>query len=158
MLNGVIGRSSLQCCHHHLLFLALVISLLSLFHGFPLCTEQNIFLNIALLKSLWNYLSNMWSFIENGVQTTELCPFYFSAVCCPKLISGCVALGGSGIIACRNLWLSWFLICWNCNLMGLLNIQKYSVFSLWDHVEFWWDQWLLAHWSGDVNDLDHSIF
>jgi hypothetical protein len=50
MLNGVIGRPSLHCCHHHLLFLVLVISLLSRFHGFPLCTEQNIYWNIALLK------------------------------------------------------------------------------------------------------------
>jgi hypothetical protein len=122
MLNGVIGRSSVQCCHHHLLFLILIVSLLSLFHGFPLCTEQNIYRNIALLKSLWNYLPSMWLFIENGVQTRELCPFYFSAACCPKLISGCVALGDSGITACRNLWLSWFLICWNCNFMGILNI------------------------------------
>jgi hypothetical protein len=30
--------------------------LLSLFHGFPLCPEQNIYRNIDLLKSLWNYL------------------------------------------------------------------------------------------------------
>jgi hypothetical protein len=132
--------------------------LLSLFHRFPLCTEQNIYRNISLLKSLWNYLSNVWSFIENGVQTRELRTFYFSAACCPKLISGRVALGDSGITACRNLQLSWFLICWNLNFMGLLNIHKYSVFSLRDHAEFWWDRWLLAHWSGDVNDLDHSIF
>jgi hypothetical protein len=110
--------------------------LLSLFHGFPLCTGQNIYRNIALLKILWNYLSNVWSFIENGVQTRELCLFYFSAACCPKLISGRVALGDSGITACRNLWLSWFLICWNCNFMGLLNIEKYSVFSLRDHQNF----------------------
>jgi hypothetical protein len=86
--------------------------LLSLFHGFPLCPEQNIYRNIALLKSLWNYLSNVWSFIENGVQTRELCPFYLNAVCCPKQISGCVALGDSGITARRNLRLYWFLICW----------------------------------------------
>jgi hypothetical protein len=128
MLNGVIGHSSLQCCHNHLLFLVLVISLLSLFHGFPLCTEQNIYRNIVLLKSLWNYLSNVWSFIENGVQRRELCPFYFSVACCPKLISGRVALDDSDITACRNLWLTWFLIRWNCHFMGLLNIQKYSVF------------------------------
>jgi hypothetical protein len=31
------------------------------------------------------------------------------------------------------------------------------VFSLRNNAEFWWDQWFLAHWSGDVNDLDHSI-
>jgi hypothetical protein len=128
MLNGVIGLPSLQCCHHHLLFLVLIISLLSLFHGFPLCPEQNIYWNIALLKILWNYLSNVWSFIKNGVQTRELCPFYFSVVCCPKLISGCVALGDSGITACRNLRLSWSLIGWNHNFMGLLISKILSVF------------------------------
>jgi hypothetical protein len=103
--------------------------LLSLFHRFPFCAEQNIYQNIALLKSLWNYLSNVWSFIKNGVQTRELCPFYFSAAWCPKLISGRVALGDSGITSCRNLQLSWSLIGWNRNFMGLLNIQKYLVFS-----------------------------
>jgi hypothetical protein len=87
-----------------------------------------------------NYLSNVWSFIKNGVQTRELCLFYFSVACCRKLISGRVALGVSGITVCRNLLLSWFLICWSRNFMGLLNIQKYSVFSLQDHTEIWWDQ------------------
>jgi hypothetical protein len=98
------------------------------FIDFPICTEQNIYWNIALLKSLWNYISNVWSFIENGVQTRELCPFYFSAVCCPKLISGHVALSDSGITACRNLWLSWSLIGWNCTFMGLLYPKISSVF------------------------------
>jgi hypothetical protein len=100
----------------------------------------------------------VWSFIKNVVQTRESCSFYFSAVCCPKLISGRVALGDLGITSCRNLRLSWLLICWNRNFMVFLNIQKYSVFSLRDHIEFWWDQWLLAHLPGDVNVLDHSIF
>jgi hypothetical protein len=128
------------------------------FMDFPLCTEQNIYWNIALLISLWNYLSNVWSFIENGVQTRELCPFYFSAMCCAKLISGRVALGDSGITSCRNLRLFWFLICWNGNFMGILNIQKYTVFFLREHAELWWDRWLLSHCFGDVNDLDHYIF
>jgi hypothetical protein len=118
ILNGVIGRPSLQCCHHHLLFLVLIISLPYLFHGFPLCPEQNIYQNIALLKSLWNYLSNVWLFIENGVQTRELCSFYFSVAWCPKLISGRGAFGDSGITACTNLRLYWFLICSNHNFMG----------------------------------------
>jgi hypothetical protein len=102
--------------------------LLSLFHRFTPWTAQNIYQKIALLKSLWNYLSNVWSLIKNGVQTRELCPFYFSVACCPKLILGRVALGDSGITSCRNLQLSWFLICWNRNFMGLLNIQK--IFSV----------------------------
>jgi hypothetical protein len=113
-----------------------------LFMDFPLCPEQNIYRNIHLLKSLWNYLFNVWSFIENGVQTRDLCPFYFGVVCCPKLISGRVALGDLGITACRNLQLSWFLIYWNRNFMVLLNIQKYSVFSE-DHVWFE-DRWMVA--------------
>jgi hypothetical protein len=96
--------------------------LLSLFHRFPLCPEQNIYRNIALLKSLWNYLSNVWSLIKNGVQTRELCPFYFSAACCPKLISGRVALGDSGITACRNLQLSWFCDILAQGLIGLIRI------------------------------------
>jgi hypothetical protein len=128
------------------------------FMDFPLCPKQNIYRNIALLKILWNYLSNVWSFIKNGVQKRELRPFCFSVVCCPKLISGRIALGDSDITACRNLRLSWFLIYWNRNFMGLLNIQKYPVFSLRYHAELWWDWWLLAHWSVDVNDLDHFIF
>jgi hypothetical protein len=99
------------------------------FMEFLLCPEQNIYRNIALLKILWNYLSNVWSFIQNGIQTRELCPFYFSAVCCPKLISGRVALGDSGITACRDLRLLWFLICWNRNFMGLLNIKNIQCFS-----------------------------
>ena len=50
-----------------------------------LYTQQNIYQNIALLKSLWNYLSNKWSFALNGVQTRELWPFYFSAACYPEI-------------------------------------------------------------------------
>jgi hypothetical protein len=132
--------------------------LLSLFHGFPPLSITEHISKYSSIEKFMKLPSNMWSFIENGVQTRELCPFYFSTACCPKLISGRVALGDSCITACRNLRLSWFLICWNRNFMGLLNIQKYSVFSLRDHAEFWWDWWLLVHWSGDVNDLDHSIF
>jgi hypothetical protein len=99
-----------------------------LFMDFPLCPEQNIYRNIPLLKSLWNYLSNVWSFIKNGVQTREVCPFYFSATCCSKLISGRVALGDSGITSCRNLRLSWFLIRWNHNFMVLINIKNIQCF------------------------------
>jgi hypothetical protein len=132
--------------------------LLSLFHGYPPLSRTEHISKYSSIEKFMKLPSNVWSFIENEVQTRELCPFYFSAVCCPKLVSGRVALGDSGITVCRNLWLSWFLICWNRNFMGLLNIQKYPVFSLRDHAEFWWDRWLLADWSGDVNDLDHSIF
>jgi hypothetical protein len=114
---------------------------------FSLCTENNIYRNINLLKSLWNYRSNVWSFTENGVQTRELCPFYFGVACCPEMILGRAVFDDSGTTACRDLRLSWFLICWNHNFMGLLNIQKYSVFPLCNHAEFWWDRWHLAQFT-----------
>jgi hypothetical protein len=39
--------------------------------------------------------------------------------------------GNSVIPACRNLRLTWFLICWKSNFMGLLNIQRYPVVLPW---------------------------
>ena len=42
-----------------------------------LYTQHNIYQNIALLKILWNYFFNEWSFALNGVQMRELCPFHF---------------------------------------------------------------------------------
>jgi hypothetical protein len=132
--------------------------LLSLFHRFPPLSRTE---HISKYRSIEKFMKLPFQRVvihEKRSSTRELCPFYFSVVCCAKLISGCVALGDSGITACRNLRLSWFLICWNRNFMGLPKIQKYPVFSLQDHAEFWWDRWLLAHWSENVDDLDHSIF
>jgi hypothetical protein len=41
----------------------------------------------------------------------------------------------SAIPACRNLWLTWFLIRWKHNFMGLLNIQRYPVVFTWGYAE-----------------------
>jgi hypothetical protein len=46
-------------------------------------------------------------------------------------ISEHATFGNSAIPACRNLRLTWFLIRWKCNFMGLLNIQRYPVFLPW---------------------------
>jgi hypothetical protein len=118
--------SPLSCSHH---LLTASFSWIS-----PLSIKEHIS-KYSSIEKIMNYLSNVWPFIKKGVQTRELCPFYFSVVCYPKLISRCVALGDSGVTACRNLLLSLFLICWSHNFMGLLNIQKYLVFSLRDHAE-----------------------
>jgi hypothetical protein len=132
--------------------------LLSLFHGFPpLCRTKH----ISKYRSIEKFMKLPFQRVvihrkrssNKGAMSVLLQRCVLS-----KTDFRTVALGDSGITACRNLRLSWFLICWNRNFMGLLNIQKYLVFSLRDHTECWWDQWLLAHWSGDVNDLDHSIF
>jgi hypothetical protein len=41
----------------------------------------------------------------------------------------------SAIPACRNLRLTWFLVRWKCNFIGLLNIQRYPIDLHWDCAE-----------------------
>jgi hypothetical protein len=110
--------SPLSCSHN---LLAVSFSCIS-----PLSRTEHIS-KYSSIESLWNYLSSMWLFIKNGVQIRELCTFYISVVCGQKLISGRVAGTSncldSGITCCRNLQLSWFLICSNHSFMGLINIQ-----------------------------------
>jgi hypothetical protein len=66
-------------------------------------------------------------------------------------ISGRATFGNSAIPACRNLRLTWFLIRWKRNFMGLLNIQRYLVFLPWGCAEiygninfFWFDPNMLT--------------
>jgi hypothetical protein len=42
-------------------------------------------------------------------------------------ISERATFGNSAISSCRNLPLTWFLVHWKRNFMGLLNIQRYHV-------------------------------
>ena len=84
-LDESIAQAPLHCCHRHLLYLVLIALLLPLLRGIsPVYSTEHI-PNIDLLKNLWNYLSNEWSFILNQVQTWELCPFHFGAACCPEI-------------------------------------------------------------------------
>jgi hypothetical protein len=46
-------------------------------------------------------------------------------------ISERATFGNSAIPACRNLRLTWFLIHWKRNFMGLINIQRYPVVLPW---------------------------
>jgi hypothetical protein len=50
-------------------------------------------------------------------------------------ISESATFGNSAISACRNLRLTWFLIRWKHNFMGLLNTQRYPVVLLWGYTE-----------------------
>jgi hypothetical protein len=45
-------------------------------------------------------------------------------------ISERATFGNSAILACRNLRLTWFLIRWKCNFMGLLISKDILLFSL----------------------------
>jgi hypothetical protein len=132
--------------------------LLSLFHGFPPLSRTK---HISKYSSIEKFMKLAFQRVvihqkrssNKGAMSVLLQRCVLSKTdfrtCCTRW---------SGITACRNRRLSWFLICWNRNFIALLNIQNYPMFSLQDHTEFWWDRWLLAHWSRDINDLDHSIF
>jgi hypothetical protein len=77
--------------------------LLSLFHEFPLLSRTE---HISKYTSIEKFMKLPFQCVvihKKWSSNKELCPFYFSAVCCPKLISGRVALGDSDITACRNL-------------------------------------------------------
>jgi hypothetical protein len=50
-------------------------------------------------------------------------------------ISERATFGNSAISACRNFQLTWFLVCWKRNFMGLLNIQRYPVVLPWGCAE-----------------------
>jgi hypothetical protein len=50
-------------------------------------------------------------------------------------ISERAAFGNSAISACTNLWLTWFLVHWKHNFMGLLNIQIYLIVLPWGCAE-----------------------
>ena len=43
--------------------------------------------------------------------------------------SECTAFNVLAIAACRNLRLTWFLICWNGNFVELLNIKNMLLFT-----------------------------
>jgi hypothetical protein len=50
-------------------------------------------------------------------------------------ISERATFGNSAIPACKNLRLTWFLIRWKHNFMGLINIQRYPVVLPWGFAE-----------------------
>ena len=70
--------------HRRRLLQFLIVSLLPHLHEFFFqFPEQNIYWNIAPLRSAWIFLSNESSFAQNWFRTRELCPFHPSAAICP---------------------------------------------------------------------------
>jgi hypothetical protein len=57
------------------------------------------------------------------------------AVLFPLLHAERATFGNSAIPTCRNLRLTWFLIRWKRNFMGLLNIQRYLIVLPWGCAE-----------------------
>jgi hypothetical protein len=73
------------------------------------------------LHSPQNFLSNESLFTQIGLGTRELHLFYFGDEICPE-ISERATLNVFSITPSTGLQIRWFLMCWNGNLMDLLNI------------------------------------
>jgi hypothetical protein len=80
------------------------------------------------LHSAQNFLSNESLFAQIGLRTRELRPFYFGDEICPK-ISERATLNVFSITPCTGLQTCWFLMRWNRNLMELLNISFFHLYT-----------------------------
>ena len=74
LLHIVVASFNSLLSHCYLIFT-------NFFFQFP---EQNMYWNIAPLRSAWIFLFNESSFAQNWFRTRELCPFYPSAVICSE--------------------------------------------------------------------------
>jgi hypothetical protein len=129
-----VAQASLHCRRPHLHYLVLIMLLLPLFRGFsPVYITENIpkyysIENFIKLPFQWVLIHLNWSPNE-GVMAV-----LFPLLHAVQKISERATFGNSAIRACRNLWLTWFLIHWKRNFMGL-NIQRYPVVLPWGCAE-----------------------
>ena len=122
--------------HRRRLLQSPVVSLLPHLHEFLFqFPEQNIYWNIAPLRSARILLSNESLFTQNWFRTRELCPFYPSAAICsefqnaqrPKFFA---------ISPCTGLQIHWYWMRWNGNFMELLNIIFFFLVHLCPYAKF----------------------
>jgi hypothetical protein len=88
-----------------------------------------VFASSTPFHSAQNFLSNESLFAQIGLRTRELRLFYFSDEICPE-ISERATLNVFSITPCTGLQIRWFLMCWNVNLMELLDISFSSLVHL----------------------------
>jgi hypothetical protein len=128
--NGNVAQASLCCRRPHLHYLVLIMLPLPLFPGFsPVYITEH----IPNYCSIENFIKLPFQRIlihlnrsPNEGAMTVLFPLLHAV----QKISERTTFGNSAILACRNLRLTWFLICWKCNFMGPINIQRYPIVLL----------------------------
>jgi hypothetical protein len=133
--NGSISQAPIRCRHPHRHYLVLIVLLLPLFRGFsPVYITEH----IPKYCSIENVikLPFQWVLIHlNRSPNERAMAVLFPLLHAVQKISEHAIFGNSAISACRNLWLTWFLIRWKRNFMGLLNIQRYPVILPWGCAE-----------------------
>jgi hypothetical protein len=144
--------------------------LLPLFHGFsPVYITEHIpkycsIEHFIKLPFQWVLIHLNWSPNE-GVMAV-----LFPLLHAVQKFSERATFGNSAISACRNLRLTWFLVRWKSNFMGLLNIQIYSTVLLWGcteidaNIDFLWIDpkmlttsilWSLGRYVASPSALSH---
>jgi hypothetical protein len=128
---------------HLLLAISFFITLRCCLHFINFFNVQNRKYTKALLHCTVHkiFFSNKSLFAQIGLRTREFRPFYFGDGICPE-ISERATLDVFSITLCTALQIRWFLMCWNGNLMELLDI----LFSLFVHL-----------WTSSQIDEDSSI-
>jgi hypothetical protein len=108
------------------------------------------------LHSAQNFLSNKSSFSQIGLRTRELRPFYFGDEICPE-ISERATLNVFSITPCTDLQTCWFLMRWNGNLMELLNISFFHLYTSEQDLKLMKTAASIAGF-GEVDDLSCNSF
>jgi hypothetical protein len=108
------------------------------------------------LHSAQNFLSNESLFSQIGLRTRELRLFYFGDEICPE-ISERASLNVFSITPCTGLQIHWFLIRWNGNLMELLNISFFHLYTSEQALKSMKTAASIAGY-GEVDDLSSNSF
>jgi hypothetical protein len=120
-------------------------------HEYFLNVQNRKYTSSTPLPSAQNFLSNESLFARIGLRTRELRPFYFGDEICPE-ISERATLNVSSITPCTGLQTRWFLMCWNGNLMELLDISFSSFVHLWTSSQIDENSSIIVGF-GEVDDL-----
>ena len=157
-LDENIAQAPLHCCQSHLLYLVLIELLMPLLRGIsPVYSTEHIpkYRSIEMFMKLpfQRVVIHLKPRPNEGVMPVSLL-----ALRAVQKFSDCTTFNVLTIHACRNLWLTWFLICWNGNFVEILNIQKYAAIYFWGRAGHWLEYYLLVNSSEDINDLDHVVF
>jgi hypothetical protein len=133
--NGSVAQASLCCRRPHLYYLVLIMLLLPLFRGFsPVYITENITKYCSIENFIKLPLQRVLIHL-NRSPNEEAMAVLFPLLHAVQKISERATFGNSAISACRNLRLTWFLIRWEHNFMGLLNIQRYPAVLPWGCAE-----------------------
>ena len=147
--------------HRRRLLQFLVVPLLPHLHEFFFqFPEQNIYWNIAPLRSARIFISNEYSFAQNWFRTRELCPFYpnaafcseFQNAQCPKFLPYLLVwvfkfidLGCVGMVISWSFWISTFSSLYvSVHAQNLMKTAGLAL-ELWRCWRIWFLLWSRIH-------------